>query len=205
MGQEATCTLRYGDRTAVGRAHLDTAALDFRSDDGKLKLSLPFAEIKDLQSTARVLSFRHGRRWVAVELGLQAEAWYLKIRYPKTLIDKLGVRPDMRVSVLGVEDQAFWRALEERTDDIGRGRLRKESDFIFLGAGKRSALSRLSKLESKLKRNGAVWVVWPKGRQDITQSDVMAASKKYGLVDVKIVSFSEALSALKLMIPKARR
>lgn len=56
-----------------------------------------------------------------------------------------------------------------------------------------------------LKRNGAIWVLWPKGQKRIKQSHVMAASKQAGLVDVKIVSFSERLSGLKLMIPVARR
>jgi hypothetical protein len=49
-------------------------------------------------------------------------------------------------------------------------------------------------LERIIKRNGGIWVVWPKGQQHIRQADVMAAAKRAGLVDVKIVAFSDTHS-----------
>ncbi len=56
-----------------------------------------------------------------------------------------------------------------------------------------------------MKKNGALWVVYPKGQKHITENDVMAAAKSAGLVDVKVVSFSETHTALKLMIPLSHR
>jgi hypothetical protein len=48
-------------------------------------------------------------------------------------------------------------------------------------------------------------VIRPKGKAVITESDVMAAGKKAGLVDVKVVSFSETHTAEKFVIPVAKR
>jgi len=51
-------------------------------------------------------------------------------------------------------------------------------------------------------------VLWKKGKKgpnDVKESDVMAAAKTHGLVDVKVASFSDELSALKLVIPVALR
>ena len=52
---------------------------------------------------------------------------------------------------------------------------------------------------------GAIWVVWPKGRKELREDDVRNAAKAQGLVDIKVMSFSETLSALKLVIPVAER
>jgi len=48
-------------------------------------------------------------------------------------------------------------------------------------------------------------VVNPKGVKTITEAEVLAAGKKAGLVDVKVVKFSETHTAHKFVIPKAKR
>jgi hypothetical protein len=123
----------------------------------------------------------------------------------KSRLDKLGVKADSRVAVVGVKDKSFLRELKERTKDIAASRPKKETDIIFLASENKKALQRLGKLRRGVKRAGAIWVVWPKGQQHIKQSDVMAAAKRAGLADVKIVAFSDTHSGLKLVIPVARR
>jgi hypothetical protein len=66
-------------------------------------------------------------------------------------------------------------------------------------------LARLPALRDALKSDGALWVVWPKGRPAFREDDVRKAALRAGLVDVKVASFSDTLSALKLVIPVARR
>jgi hypothetical protein len=56
-----------------------------------------------------------------------------------------------------------------------------------------------------LKPNGALWIVRPKGRPEISERAVMAAGKAAGLVDVKVVSFSATHTAEKFVIPLAKR
>jgi hypothetical protein len=50
-----------------------------------------------------------------------------------------------------------------------------------------------------------VWAIYPKGRRELSEDTVRAAGRRAGLVDVKVVRFSETLGALKLVIPRARR
>lgn len=123
----------------------------------------------------------------------------------RSRLDKLGVKADSRVAVLGVKARSFLGELKGRTRDVTTARAKKDSDIILLGAENKKALGRLRALERTIKRNGAIWVVWPKGQQHIRQADVMAAAKRAGLVDVKIVAFSDTHSRLKLVIPVARR
>lgn len=122
-------------------------------------------------------------------------------------LDKLGVKEGARVVLLGVEDPDFLKELAERTPDVHIGRTAKDADLIFFGATRRAQLARLAKLEGLIKRNGAIWVVRPKGAGavDITEMDVMGAGKAARLVDNKVVAFSATHSALRFVIPLARR
>jgi hypothetical protein len=78
-------------------------------------------------------------------------------------------------------------------------------DFIFYGIAAKDGLRHLKGLRKQIQPAGAIWVVWPKGRKELREDDVRAAAIAMGLVDVKVVSFSETLSALKLMIPRDKR
>ncbi len=140
-------------------------------------------------------------QWMADRSHSQAE----KIRNPKRLIDKLGVKPDQRVSVTGIDDAEFLEQLAERTANASIGRIAKGSVAVFLGVESVADLARIAKAASAIARNGMVWVVWPKGRPALKEDHVRAAALKAGLVDVKVAAFSPTLSALKLVIPVAKR
>lgn len=49
----------------------------------------------------------------------------------RSRMDKLGVKPGMRVALIGVDDSDFLAELRERTPDIAKARPRKNSDLIF--------------------------------------------------------------------------
>ena len=124
---------------------------------------------------------------------------------PRPRLDKLGVKPGMRVAIVGLDDPAFRRELAARAGAVSEGRLRRETDLIFFALDRPAALARLARLEPALKRNGAIWAIWPKGRKELTENMIRDAAIARGLVDVKVVAFSATLSGLKLVIPVARR
>ncbi len=123
----------------------------------------------------------------------------------RPLLDKLGVKPESRIAVIGVRDASFLAQLGGRASDISRGRPKQASDLIFFDAEAAKDLEELSSLRSSLKPNGAIWVVYPKGQQEIREIVVIAGAKQAGLVDNKVVRFSETHTALKLVIPLANR
>ena len=138
-------------------------------------------------------------------LGARAEKWAHKIRNPRSLADKLDVKPGVRISLCGVFDEGFREQLDARTSDIRQGKPAKESDLIFLRAEAIKDLAKLSSLVPSLKRSGAIWVVYPKGQKNITESGVFQAGKGAGLVDTKVARFSDTHTALKFVIPLAGR
>jgi hypothetical protein len=128
MGLEAECTARFDGREGPGKAHLDTAKLDFR---GAFKLSIAFLDMKDVEARGGVLRIEFGLGVLELDLGKAAEVWRLKIRYPKGRLDKLGVKPGQRVAVVALDDDAFLAELRERTGDVTVGKPRKDSDLVF--------------------------------------------------------------------------
>jgi hypothetical protein len=55
------------------------------------------------------------------------------IRRPRPLLDKLGVKPGARVSVVGVETTGFLDELSARGADVSARRTRKGTDLVFVG------------------------------------------------------------------------
>jgi len=126
--------------------------------------------------------------------------------YTTPLLDKLGIRPGMRVAVIDIEDDAFRLQLAERTSDVTEGAPLPETDVVLIGADSTADLAPLPDLRARIKPNGSIWVISRKGKAaTIRDVEVMAAGKASGLIDNKVASFSETHTALRLVIPVALR
>jgi hypothetical protein len=137
-----------------------------------------------------------------------------KVREPerdyshRALLDKLGVKPGQRVAVLGVTDTEFLRDLTGRVPDFSkqvRGRTAEAYDVIFLAAESREDLQQVKSVAKMLQKAAGLWIVYPKGQSHIREADVFAAVKSAGLTDNKVARFSDTHTALRFVIPVARR
>jgi len=203
MGQEVICKIRIGKKTVEGRVLLESEELIVRSPD--LRFKIPFKLMTAVESEGGWLRVRYADDGASFERGAKAAKWAEKIRHPKSRIDKLGIKPDSRVGLAGLEDQEFIRELRAHTGVAPNNPPAKDSDAIFLAANERSDLDQLRALEKFLKPAGALWVVYPKGVKPITEMDVIISGRNSRLVDVKVARFSTTHTALKLVIPRARR
>jgi hypothetical protein len=193
-----------GRKTSTGKARLEETDLLFRGeDDVRFKVAIKDLTAVTVRGGALHLEWPEGK--AVLDLGDQAPRWVEKIKNPPSLLDKLGVKPGLRVSVVGLEDRRFLDDLAARVDDLTRGRAKAGSDLVLVAMSDRAELPRLAKLRESIKATGAIWVVWPKGRKEFREDDVRDFGKTAGLVDVKVARFSDTLSALKMMIPRAQR
>jgi hypothetical protein len=203
MGNEAKCVARSHGKRSKATVRLETDVLEFRGGD--LRISIPFKAMSKVVAVDGVLNVTGPGGVVSFELGGAAAKWADKIKNPPSLLQKLGVKPSWRASIVGVEDQDFLSELERAVASLSIGRVAKDCDAIFFGASRAGDLERLEALKTSLKPNGALWVVRPKGRPEIAESTVMAAGKAAGLVDVKVVRFSHTHTAEKFVIPLTKR
>jgi len=203
MGAEAMCTAKFKGITASGKCRLETEALQFRGGD--LRLSIPFKQMSKIAARGGTLSVTFPDGTASFALGTAAPVWAEKIQHPPSRLHKLGVKPEWRVSAIGVDDEPFLKELEGAVAQLSIGRVFKNSDAIFYGVTKSAELARLERLKESLKPNGALWTIRPKGRPEISESATMAAGKAAGLVDVKVVAFSPTHTAEKFVIPLRKR
>jgi hypothetical protein len=203
VGAEALVRVRFKGRSAEGKARLETAHLWFRGGD--LRLTIPFNEMTKVGARGGTLSIAFPGGVAAFDLGRAAEKWATKILHPPSRLDKIGAKPGWRASAIGVDDQVFLRELEAAVAHLSIGRIAKPSDAIFYGVTTEAQLARLEKLKQALTPNGALWIIRPKGRPEISERATMAAGKRAGLVDVKVVAFSATHTAEKFVIPISAR
>lgn len=123
----------------------------------------------------------------------------------RSLIDKLGVKVGQRIVVLGVEDAEFLKDLAGRVPEYSRERQIGNADLILFSAEAQEDLPQLQSLSRSICKSGAIWVVYPRGQKHIREVDVISAGKFAGLTDNKVCRFSETHTALRFVIPVAKR
>jgi len=202
MGSELQCRVRTGGKTLNGKALLETSEVIFRGDSS-FKISL--SSIQSVNAKGGELHLTWSGGSAVFELGDRAAKWAEKILHPKSTAEKLGIKPGLRVSIRAIRDAEFLEDLRSKIDDVSTSRLLKDSDLIFFGAGEASDLVDIADLIPSLAGAGALWIVYPKGRQEIKEGDVLAAGRAVGLLDIKVVKFSETHTALKFVRPKDKR
>ncbi|MEO8661300.1 MAG: DUF3052 domain-containing protein [Bryobacteraceae bacterium] len=198
MGLEVKCRAQWNGEAGEGKLQLEVGELRFR---GAFRLNLPTNQAKvEARDGQLVVTSPLGEG--VFEIGPAASKWALQIQNPKGRLDKLGVKAGSRVMVAGVTDRDFHEELRARNVEVVVG---GPAAILFYAAEESSALARLAALESSIERNGAIWIVYPKGRKDITENQVLAAIRAANFVDTKVCAFSSTHTALKAMIPVARR
>lgn len=126
--------------------------------------------------------------------------------YTTPLLDKLGIRPGMRVAILGVQNDTIRALIAERTTDLTEGWPDPDTDVVLLAADSTEELTPLAELATRIRQNGSIWVVSVKGTSSTLRDvEVMAAARAAGLIDNKVVSFSATHTSIRLVIPVASR
>ena len=203
MPNEVVCVAHYRGNAAEGKAKRETHELIFRSPD--LRLRIPFVGASPrVEDDELVVSWSQGEARFGIGAA-EAAKWAKAIANPPSRLDKLGVKPGHRVSLLNVADPDLRAELDQRQAEVLEGDPAGDLDLILYGVEGPTELERLPELRSRLRPNGAIWVVSPKGRRDLRDVDVYAAAKAAGLVDVKVAAFSPTHTANKLVIPLAQR
>jgi hypothetical protein len=202
MGNEIRCTVRFGKQRSDGKALLETHEILFHGD---FRLKIPFSSIKSLKAVDGELLIQTPDGLAIFDLGAAAEKWREKILHPKSRVEKLGVKPGSKISLLGSFDADFLQELGGLTKAVSKGKVAADSGLIFFAVASKEDLAAALKISKSIAGNAALWIVYPKGQKYITENDVLAVGRKAGLKDVKVVGFSATRTALKFVIPLSNR
>ena len=203
MGNEAKCVVRIDGKRHEGKALLETSELIFRGAQCRVKILL--GEIRGVTAGRGELRVETKDGVKIFELGAAAEKWCEKILNPKTRAQKLGVKAGTRVQLMGDFDVDFMKELKASNAEIVRANGFEASEYTFLAINAKNSLVAIAKYAKKINAAEALWVVYPKGKKEITENDVLGAGRKAGLKDVKVVGFSAMQTALKFVLPVEKR
>jgi hypothetical protein len=199
MGQSANCNAKLGSATGEGVAELETDFIQFRSEGLRFKFKL--AELTQVTAASGQLQLTTAGGVATLQLGEKAaDRWADKILNPPSRLEKLGIEPMHSLLLEGDFDAVFLK--EVKRNPVAPI---KTCDFVLLAAGTRDDLSAIATLAKRMPSSAGLWVVYPKGVQQIRETDVIAAGRAAGLKDVKVMRFSERDTALKFVVPLAAR
>ncbi|MGC2529974.1 MAG: hypothetical protein WA639_19675 [Candidatus Acidiferrum sp.] len=202
MGNELKCTVRFGKEKSEGKALLETSEVLFR---GEFRLKIPFATIKSAKAVDGELHLQTANGLAIFEIGPAAEKWREKIFHPKTRVEKIGLKPGAKISLIGQFDADFLDELNPLAASLTKDKMAAGSDTIFFAADSLKTLSSVAKIAESMKGAMALWIIYPKGQKSITENDVIGAGRKEGLKDVKVVGFSATHTALRFVLPLEKR
>ncbi len=202
MGRELVCNIRTNGKTASAKALLETNQIIVR---GEPRMKIPLASLETVSARDGELHLKWRGGSAVLELGEHAEKWACKILHPKSAAEKLGIKPGLIISAIAISDGNFVEELRAAAQRFSDSKLLKDSDLVFFGVETAASLTRVAKAAGLLASAGALWIVYPKARQEIKEQHVLDAGRQAGLTDVKVVSFSATHTALKFVRPKAKR
>jgi hypothetical protein len=202
VGAEARTTLKIGRQSYEGTALLETDELRFRGDT---RMRIALRDVSAVSAKDGILRVEHANGVACFVLGDAAEAWAEKIRSPRTLADKLGVKRGMQVAVIDVDDRDILDDLEAKGAQLVIGSVPQDAMMVLFRIVRPSQLATLGAMTSRIARDGAIWVVHPRGDATVADTIIFAAARDAGLTYTKVVRFSERDTAEKLVIPRAAR
>jgi len=118
------------------------------------------------------------------------------------LVKKLGIKPDMRVALVGAPEQ-FERLLIDlpASTKLLRGGTAAVDLVLWWPASQKDAAARFAAIVQRIAPGGGIWVAWAKKASgiatDLNEDVIRGAGLAQGWVDYKVCAISEIWSGLK--------
>jgi hypothetical protein len=124
----------------------------------------------------------------------------------RSVVQKLGVKPNDRVEVVGDVGSGLRRDVKEA---IGRGLVRSgELDGAIVMVESIDDAERVfESYRPRLRDTGYLWLITPKRGQEgyVNQMLLVPGGKQRGLIDNKTCSIDEVRSGIRFVVPRALR
>jgi hypothetical protein len=201
MGREAKTEYADARERVHVRAHLDTQAVEL---SGGKKLTVPFAAIRAATVEGDDLKIVAAGARFALRLGAkEAALWAKKILNPPSLADKLGIKADKRVVLIGAVPAEIADAAKAAKATTAAAKPPKafaaDIAIVMLAPGREEVL--IAAAAKPLVAPHALWFVYEKGRA-VNGDDVIALARKAGLKDTKVARVSDTHAALRFVSGK---
>ena len=127
------------------------------------------------------------------------------------LINKLGIKPEMRIMLLNEPDNYYDLLQANIGDQLCNKNEIPDLIHLFVKKNNKDFETWMKKLKSIIGKNPKliIWVSWYKKsagiQTDVTEDTIRNYALKNGLVDIKVCAVSDIWSGLKLVVPLSKR
>jgi hypothetical protein len=198
MGREAICDCTFNGTTAKVKALLESEEIILRGD---IRMRAPLHALHDVRVESESLCFHFDKHPVQLRLGAAAaKSWAKKIKTPPpSLADKLGITGKTVRTIGPISDRALDSALSSAALISARN-----PDLILSYVDTLESLATtLREAKAQLARSIPIWLVYRKGPgHPLNESAIRTTLRAQGLMDTKVASVSEHLTALRFNLPK---
>ena len=199
MGLEIKCDALHNGEPFTGKLYVDSEQLKYSGPGISwfLALSAPFRCAVE----GEFLHIVVGATKLRFHIGPDVSKWEKKILHPPTLGDKLGLKPGTRVWLDGTFPPALKSSLELK--ECVECKKTVDANLAFLILDHKKQLPKIRKLKDRLSPHTPIWILYPKGIDEIKESDVMNEAALCGLGPSKIASFDDRLTAMRYGVKRS--
>jgi len=200
MGREARIAYISGRERTEVRAHLDSASLQL---SGGKKLVVQLSDVRTAKVVGDDLAIETKTAKFKLALGAkEAAAWAKNILNPPSLADKLGVKADTAVLVVGerideIGDAVTKAAKVEHAPKLTAAKA-KAANIVILSLVRETASKQIEAAAKVVPKGTALWLVYTKGAKP-NGDDIIALARKAGLKDTKVARISVMHAALRFV------
>ncbi len=202
MGQEIDGAVIVGGQKVPLRGDFGSDRVRF---SGGRRGDVPYKQVQVLSTSKGILRIRADGAEMQFPVGPNVDRLANKIRTPATRLEKMGVKPGLSAAMLGKFDRDFIAELDAVLPDTHLGLPNDPVDLLLVAVKDLDGLASMQSFAAGIKPNGSLWIIYPKNKRDIPEKDVLDTGRAAGLKDLKVVRFSEKLTALRFMRPLADR
>jgi hypothetical protein len=193
MGLEAKADARKDRKSFRGTLYLDSKQLTFKS--AEFRWSAKLGEATHASAQREKLTVVCGSEKLTFALDGNLSSWAEKINNPPTRATKLGIKPEHKFWL----SKGFTKPFADELKSVGSSATRKieTCDIAFWKVTHREQLKEFKTLTSQLPEATNLWIVWTKGSEAISKSEVMSTAKKFNFGPSKTAAFDEHHSSMR--------
>ena len=197
MGTEVDGTVMVGGQKVAVHA-------DFGSDQvvfgGGRRGAVKYKDVEVVTTGKGILKIRVDAAIMEFPLGDKVERVAAKIRKPPNRLQKMGIAAGSAIDLVGDAPKDFLKELDanaiESATTIAQG---MKTRLAFVSEAE--ALLNVPAWVADLEGNISLWIIYPKGGHGLREQDVIEAGRNAGMKNLKVVRFSEKLTAQRFVVP----
>jgi hypothetical protein len=194
---QVPCRLTKGGSTKFVTASLGRYVVTCGGSDARV----PYTDITEVWQFGHFVHIRWGEGEARLDMGdhRRASRYAHKMEMAPSPLEALGAKRGDVVAVMGLPESWLYRLLRARKLTPAKAESPGPLDMLVVGVADRRSLAHLSSVRRHVRKDGALWIVYPRDDREIDPEEILAAGRALDCRDVMELQVSPQQSALKFL------